>query len=210
MPSRDALPPEQIQHMKYLIAGLGNPGAEYANTRHNIGFLALDALARKAGVLFQSDRYAEVARLRHKGRILVLVKPQTYMNLSGKAVRYWLEKEDIPAENLLVVSDDLDLPQGSIRLRAKGSGGTHNGLNHIIEILGTTDFPRLRIGIGSGFPKGMQVDYVLGKWSATEEKTMLNVLEQTTAAILAFATMGINQAMNIVNKKPPALPENEQ
>jgi PTH1 family peptidyl-tRNA hydrolase len=196
--------------MKYLIAGLGNPGAEYANTRHNIGFLALDALARKGGTVFQPDRYAEVARLRHKGRILILIKPQTYMNLSGKAVRYWLDKEGISPENMLVVSDDLDLPQGSIRLRAKGSGGSHNGLNHIIEILDTIDFPRLRIGIGADFPKGMQVDYVLGKWTANEEKTMLSVLEQSTAGILAFVTMGINQAMNIVNKKPPALPENEQ
>lgn len=187
--------------MNYLIAGLGNPGAEYANTRHNAGFLVVDALAQKARALFATDRYADVARLRYRGKNLILIKPNTYMNLSGKAVRYWMEKENIPLENLMVVYDDLDLPLGTIRLRPKGSGGSHNGLNHIIEILQTENFPRLRIGIGSNFPRGMQVEYVLGRWTREEESVMLQVIPAAAEAILMWINIGLQRTMNHLNKK---------
>lgn len=197
--------------MKYLIAGLGNPGSEYANTRHNVGFLVVDALAQTSGVNFQSNRYADTATFRHRGRTLLLIKPTTYMNLSGKAVRYWLDKENIPRENLLVVADDLDLTPGSLRLRSKGSGGSHNGLNHIIEILGTPDFARLRIGIGSEFARGKQVDYVLGTWTPEEEKTMIPVIRDAAEAILMFVSQGVEKTMNHVNRKgPSASSGNEQ
>lgn len=187
--------------MNYLIAGLGNPGPEYANTRHNAGFLVADALAQKAKANFTTDRYADVAKLRYRGKNLIVIKPNTYMNLSGKAVRYWMEKENIPPENLMVVYDDLDLPIGAIRLRPKGSGGSHNGLNHIIEILQTENFPRLRIGIGNNFPKGMQVDYVLGRWTHEEEKIMLQVIPAAAEAVLMWINIGIQRTMNYVNKK---------
>lgn len=187
--------------MNYLIAGLGNPGPEYANTRHNAGFLVADALAQKAKATFTTDRYADVAKLRYRGKNLIVIKPNTYMNLSGKAVRYWMDKENIPPENLMVVYDDLDLPIGTIRLRPKGSGGSHNGLNHIIEILQTENFPRLRIGIGNNFSKGMQVDYVLGRWTHEEEKIMLQVVPAAAEAVLMWINIGIQRTMNHVNKK---------
>ncbi|MDK2908640.1 MAG: peptidyl-tRNA hydrolase, family [Bacteroidales bacterium] len=187
--------------MNYLIAGLGNPGPEYANTRHNAGFLVADALAQKAKATFLTERYADVAKLRYRGKNLIVIKPNTYMNLSGKAVRYWMEKENIPLENLMVVYDDLDLPLGTIRLRPKGSGGTHNGLNHIIEILQTENFPRMRIGIGSNFPKGMQVDYVLGRWTREEEQVMLKVIPEAAEAVLMWINIGIQRTMNHINKK---------
>ncbi|MEJ5302605.1 MAG: aminoacyl-tRNA hydrolase [Bacteroidales bacterium] len=187
--------------MNYLIAGLGNPGPEYANTRHNAGFLVADALAQKAKATFITDRYADVAKLRYRGKNLIIIKPNTYMNLSGKAIRYWMEKENIPLENLMVVYDDLDLPLGTIRLRPKGSGGTHNGLNHIIEILQTENFPRMRIGIGSNFPKGMQVDYVLGRWTREEEQVMLKVIPEAAEAVLMWINIGIQRTMNHINKK---------
>ena len=151
--------------MKYLIVGLGNIGAEYAETRHNIGFKVADALAAEAGAVFATGRYGSVAEFRHKGRTFVLLKPSTYMNLSGKAVSYWLKAEKIPQENLLVVVDDIALPFGTIRIRAKGSDGGHNGLKSIAELLGNSDYARLRFGIGGDFPKGFQVDYVLGEWT---------------------------------------------
>ena len=191
--------------MKYLIVGLGNPGSEYANDRHNVGFLVMDALASKTNSRFSTERYADVATVKYRGHILVLIKPNTYMNLSGNAVRYWLEKEKISLQHLLIVLDDLDLPQGQIRLRAKGSGGSHNGLNHIIQVLDTEDFPRLRIGIGSDFPKGMQVDYVLGQWSKEEEKIMKPAILDAADAILTFVHLGIERAMNIVNTKKNSL-----
>jgi len=156
------------QKVKYLIAGLGNPGSEYADTRHNIGFVVADALAQELKTHFGISRHAYTAKARFKGRQLLLIKPTTYMNLSGKAVKYWMDKENIPLENLLVVYDDIDLDTGVLRLRAKGSGGTHNGINHIIETLGRNDFARLRIGIGKDFAKGFQVDYVLGRWTKKE------------------------------------------
>ncbi|HNY01116.1 MAG TPA: aminoacyl-tRNA hydrolase [Bacteroidales bacterium] len=187
--------------MKFLIAGLGNIGDEYADTRHNIGFIAADALAANLKGTFSSDRYASMARLSLKGRTLVTIKPTTYMNLSGKAIRYWLQKEEIPVENLLVIVDDLALPLGALRLKTKGSDGGHNGLISIIEILGTTDFSRLRIGIGNDFAKGYQIDYVLGRWSEEETKTLIPRIETTVELIKSFALTGAERTMNYFNKK---------
>ncbi len=152
--------------MKYLIVGLGNIGTDYHHTRHNIGFDVADAFAAKHGALFRSDRLADVAEIKWKGRILVVIKPTTYMNLSGKAVKYWMDKEKIPAENMLVIVDELALPLEVIRLRPGGSDAGHNGLKSIQETIGTNQYPRLRFGIGNDFPKGRQVDYVLGRWTA--------------------------------------------
>ena len=151
--------------MKYLIVGLGNIGPEYQNTRHNIGFKVLDAFAKASNTVFEDMRYGAVATVKLKGRTLILLKPNTYMNLSGKAVSYWMQKEKIELSNLFVVVDDLALPFGTIRLRGKGSDGGHNGLKSINQLLGTQDYTRLRFGIGNEFPKGKQVDYVLGGWT---------------------------------------------
>jgi len=187
--------------LKFLVAGLGNIGAEYANTRHNIGFVVLDALAASHNVSYTPERYASVAHARFKGKSLVMIKPSTYMNLSGKAVRYWLMTEKIPLENLLVVMDDLDLEPGALRLKPSGSGGSHNGLNHIIEILGTSEFPRLRFGIGSDFAKGYQVEYVLGQWSRTEEELLKPRVLQAVEMINSFVSVGIDRTMSTYNKK---------
>jgi PTH1 family peptidyl-tRNA hydrolase len=172
--------------MKYLIAGLGNIGDEYANTRHNIGFIVLDAFTRLSGVSFQSGRYADIARLRVKNKTLVLIKPTTYMNLSGKAIRYWLDAEKIPLENLLVVLDDIALPPGQLRLRMKGGPGGHNGLISIIETLETEEFARLRFGIGNDFAKGFQTEYVLGKWTKAEEEQLVPKVEEAVDLIKSF------------------------
>lgn len=185
--------------MKYLIACLGNIGAEYTGTRHNIGFDVADLLAADGKVFFTTDRYASVATVRFKGRQLVVIKPSTYMNLSGNAVRYWLNKEGIEKENLLVVYDDKDLPTGAIRMRGKGSGGSHNGINHIIEQLGSDAFPRLRVGIGNEFARGRQVDFVLGRWSPEELQFLEPRLKLVTDAVKAFCTIGIARAMNEYN-----------
>jgi len=187
--------------MKYLIAGLGNIGDEYANTRHNIGFIVLDALAQELKTSFTIQRHANQAEARLKGRQLVLVKPTTYMNLSGKAVKYWLDKENIPIENFLVVVDDLDLDTGVLRLRPKGSGGTHNGMNHIIETLGHNDFARLRVGIGKDFAKGFQIDYVLGKWTKAEEKIMMEKIPLAVEMIKSFILAGTQTTMNQYNNR---------
>ena len=187
--------------MKFLIAGLGNIGAEYENTRHNIGFVALDALARDAKESFTTQRLAAVAEMKIKGRTLMLIKPTTFMNLSGKAVKYWLDKEKIPMENLLVVTDDLDLELGALRLKPRGSGGSHNGMNHIIETFGISEFARLRIGIGSDFARGFQVDYVLGRWSKQEEKILLPRIDQAVEMIKGFVLQGIDRTMSDFNKK---------
>ncbi len=187
--------------MKYLIAGLGNIGAEYAETRHNIGFKVLDALAGASNTLFTTGRYGDVATLRHKGHSLLLLKPSTYMNLSGKAVRYWMEAEHIDLENLLVISDDIALPFGTLRLRAKGSAGGHNGLKNIAELLGTEDFARMRFGIGGNFPRGHQVDYVLGEWTEEERTALPERLKLFGDAVLSFATIGLARTMNEYNKK---------
>ncbi|MCD4790547.1 MAG: aminoacyl-tRNA hydrolase [Bacteroidales bacterium] len=187
--------------MKYLIAGLGNIGAEYANTRHNIGFVIADALALNGKVSFSPGRYADVTKMKYKARTFVIIKPSTFMNLSGKAVKYWLNKENIPPERLLVIIDDVALPTGTLRLKAKGGDGGHNGLISIIEHLETTEFPRLRIGIGSDFAQGYQVDYVLGKWTKAEEEIMIPKVKSAVEIIKGFATIGIERTMNVFNKK---------
>jgi peptidyl-tRNA hydrolase, PTH1 family len=187
--------------MKFLIAGLGNIGPEYANTRHNIGFLTADALAKRSAVFFAPSRYADKAELKYKGRTFVVIKPNTYMNLSGKAINYWLQQEKIAIENLLVITDDLALPFGTIRLRAKGSDGGHNGLKSINETLTTDNYARLRFGIGNGFSKGKQVDYVLGEWGEEEKKTLSERINIACDAAFAFALTGINRAMSDFNRK---------
>ncbi|MGN7721166.1 aminoacyl-tRNA hydrolase [Chitinophaga sp. 22620] len=185
--------------MKYLIVGLGNIGTDYHHTRHNIGFDVADAFAAKHGALFRSDRLADVAEIKWKGRILVVIKPTTYMNLSGKAVKYWMDKEKIPAENVLVIVDELALPLEVIRLRPGGSDAGHNGLKSIQETIGTNQYPRLRFGIGNDFPKGRQVDYVLGRWTAKEEPVVQQKIDKCTEVIESFASIGLQRSMNNYN-----------
>lgn len=185
---------------KFLIVGLGNAENKYTGTRHNIGFEVVSHFAETMGATFRSDRYAYIAEVKFKGRTLILAMPTTYMNLSGKAVRYWLDAESIPVENLLVISDDIDIPPGALRLRMKGGGGSHNGLNHIIEILGHSNYPRLRFGIGKNYPQGYQVEYVLGKFEKREwEEAILPSIVKSGEVIKAFATVGIQRAMNLCN-----------
>lgn len=186
--------------MKYLIVGLGNIGDEYANTRHNIGFIVLDALVQEAGKNFEPSRYASMASLKHRGKSLVLIKPSTYMNLSGKAVRYWMEKERITVENMLVIADDIALPLGQLRMKKKGGDGGHNGLASIIETLGTQEFPRLRVGIGNDFARGYQSDYVLGKWSAAETGLMVPRVKLAAEMVKSFVAAGIDKTMTAYNK----------
>lgn len=186
--------------MKYLIAGLGNIGAEYAQTRHNIGFMILDALASASNIHFQADRYADRAELRFAGRTLVLIKPTTYMNLSGKAVRYWLNQEKLTPEQLLVITDDIALPVGKIRIRQKGSDGGQNGLKNITELLQTDAYPRMRFGIGNDFPKGKQVEHVLGKFSLNDSILVDERIAVAIEAIKSFATRGVENTMNQFNK----------
>lgn len=187
--------------MKYLIVGLGNPGPEYADTRHNIGFQVLDALAGASSSVFGPARYGDKAEFKHKGRTFVMVKPATFMNLSGKAVRYWMEQENIPAERVLVITDDLALPFGAIRIKPRGGAGGHNGLTSIIELLGTEEFPRLRFGIGNDFPRGRQSEYVLGPWTEVERKTLPDRIDLATKAVLQFGLLGVDSAMNNFNKR---------
>ena len=187
--------------MKYLIVGLGNIGAEYADTRHNAGFDVLDALAGASNISFAAARYGAVAELKYKGRTLVLLKPSTYMNLSGKAVRYWMEAEKIAPENLLVISDDIALPFGTLRMRTKGSSGGHNGLKNISELLGREDYARIRFGIGGNFARGQQIDYVLGTWTDEERKLLPERLKVFGDAVLSFAAIGAERTMNLFNKK---------
>jgi peptidyl-tRNA hydrolase, PTH1 family len=187
--------------MKYLIVGLGNIGDEYADTRHNIGFMAADALAANFKKSFEVARLASVARMLLKGRTLVVIKPTTFMNLSGKAVRYWMQKEDIPRENILIIVDDLALPLGALRLKAKGSDGGHNGLISINETIETTEYSRLRIGIGNDFAKGQQVDFVLGRWSAEETKILVPRIDITVELVKSFALIGTERTMNFFNKR---------
>ena len=187
--------------MKYLIACLGNVGAEYAQTRHNIGFLVLDALAKASNAFFEPMRYGDITTIKHKGRSFILLKPSTYMNLSGKAVAYWLNKEKIALENLLVVTDDIALPIGTLRLRKKGGDGGHNGLFSIVDLLGTQEFARLRFGIGGDFPKGSQVQYVLGEWTPEEQEILPERCKAASEIILSIGTIGIDRTMNLYNKK---------
>ena len=185
--------------MKYLIAGLGNIGDEYANTRHNIGFIVADALALDGKGKFEPGRYADVTKLKFKGRTLVVIKPSTYMNLSGKSVRYWMKEENIPIERTLVVVDDVALPLGTLRLRRGGGDGGHNGLTSIIEYLGTGDFPRLRIGLGDDYARGYQSDFVLGKWTRAEEEIMIPRVKKAVEVVKSFVTVGLDRTMNLYN-----------
>lgn len=187
--------------MKYLIFGLGNIGIEYQNTRHNIGFKVLDAISLASNVFFTQERYAYRADLKYKGKTIILIKPTTYMNLSGKAVNYWLKNENIPIENSLTVVDDLAIPFGTIRIKAKGSAGGHNGLTNIIETLGHNNFARLRFGIGDEFKKGHQIDYVLSQWSKDEQIVLPLRIETMVEAIKSFATIGLERTMNFYNGK---------
>ncbi|MFC4815705.1 MULTISPECIES: aminoacyl-tRNA hydrolase [unclassified Flavobacterium] len=186
---------------KFLIVGLGNIGAEYANTRHNIGFKVLDFLAKKEALDFQTVKLGALAEYKVKGRTLFLLKPNTYMNLSGKAVQYWMEKEKIAKENILVITDDLNLPFGTIRIKPKGSDGGHNGLKSIQQLLNSADYPRFRFGISDDFKKGKQVDYVLGEWDEEEKTKLTERLEVSTQVIESFALAGLGNTMNTFNGK---------
>lgn len=195
---------------KFLIVGLGNIGEEYSFTRHNVGFEIADAFAlsfvkeeekKSPARLFSSDKLAMVSTTRFKGKPLVIIKPATYMNLSGKAVNYWRQAENIPVENMLIVTDDLALPFGTLRIKKKGSDGGHNGLTDIIATLGTNEFPRLRFGIGSEFSKGKQVDYVLGKWNADEQKLLPERIDKAIEMIKSFIAIGIDRTMSDFNNK---------
>jgi PTH1 family peptidyl-tRNA hydrolase len=187
--------------MKYLIVGLGNIGDEYRDTRHNIGFKMLDAFAEASNIAFEDKRYGFVAHCRVKNAEIVLLKPSTYMNLSGNAVRYWLQQEKIPVENMLVLVDDLNLPFGSIRMRKQGSNGGHNGLGNIQQVLGTQNYARLRFGIGNEFTKGRQVNFVLGQWTEEEEKTLPDRLKVVCNIIPSFCLQGMDRTMNLYNGK---------
>ena len=186
---------------KFLIVGLGNIGAEYVNTRHNIGFKVVDFLARKEGLNFETVKLGALAEYKFKGRTFLLLKPNTYMNLSGKAVQYWMEKEKIPLENILIITDDLNLSFGTIRIRKKGSDGGHNGLKSIQATLNTTDYTRFRFGISDEFKKGKQVDYVLGEWDDTEKTALPERLELASEIIKSFGTAGIENTMTTFNGK---------
>ncbi len=185
--------------MKYLIIGLGNIGPEYELTRHNIGFLTLDRLADKAGVTWKSDRLVFKSEVKHKGRTLHLIKPTTYMNLSGKAVNYWMKELGISKENILVIVDDVAIPFGKLRMRVKGSAAGHNGLKNIEELTGGQDYPRLRMGIGDNFPKGRQVDFVLGRFTTSEFDELPMMMDKAIDMIFAFCTIGIAQTMTQFN-----------
>ena len=186
---------------KFLIVGLGNVGVKYDDTRHNIGFSILDKLAEKEKVIFETKKLGDIARFKYKGRTFILLKPNTFMNLSGKAVNYWLRIEKIPLENILVVTDDLNLDFGMIRIKAKGSAGGHNGLSHINEQLQTQNYARLRFGVGSDFKRGGQVDYVLSEWSEEQKQELEVRIEKSTQAIKSFALAGINNTMSEFNGK---------
>jgi peptidyl-tRNA hydrolase, PTH1 family len=187
--------------VKYLIAGLGNIGAEYANTRHNVGFAILDALAGASNVVFKPSRYGDTCEFRYKSGIFILLKPSTYMNLSGNAVRYWLNKHELEPGNLLVLVDDLALPFGKIRVRKNGSDGGHNGLKHINEVLGHQEYARLRFGIGAEQKTFNQIDYVLGEWSHEEQKELPALIKKAADAVISFGMIGIDRTMTQFNAK---------
>ena len=187
--------------MKYLIIGLGNIGSEYDHTRHNIGFDVVDRLAKDFNEKFTTERLASICKIKHKGRTFVLIKPTTYMNLSGRAVKYWMDTEKIQMDKVLVITDDLALELGTLRMRKKGSPGSHNGLENIIQVLGRSDFARLRIGIGNDFARGRQADYVLSTWKASEEALIEEKIALAADMVLAFGTIGVDRAMNQFNNK---------
>ena len=187
--------------MKYLIIGLGNKGEEYTETRHNIGFKVADKIAEAIDTNFKTANFGWLAEGKYKGRKVFVLKPDTYMNLSGNAVKFWMQKENIPLENIMIVTDDLALPFGSLRMRKKGSDAGHNGLKNIQEVLQTQEYARLKFGISSEFDKGKQVDYVLGKWSEEEQEKLPERIEMFSKAALSFVFAGINNAMNTYNGK---------
>jgi PTH1 family peptidyl-tRNA hydrolase len=191
----------KLDMKKFLIVGLGNIGAEYVNTRHNIGFKVVDHFAKKENISFQTSKLGDLAEFKIKGRTLLLLKPNTYMNLSGKAVKFWMEKENIEKENILIITDDLNLSFGTIRIKAKGSDGGHNGLKSIQSLLNTTEYPRFRFGISDEFKKGRQVDYVLGEWNEDEKAKLSERLDKSVEVIQSFALAGLANTMNEFNGK---------
>ena len=206
----DYMKPEVHEHQqnnikkvsnKFLIVGLGNIGAEYVNTRHNIGFKIVDFLAKKEGITFETVKLGALAEYKLKGRTIFLLKPNTFMNLSGKAVKYWMDKENIPLENILIIADDLNLSFGAIRIRVKGSDGGHNGLKSIHAVLNTTDYARFRFGISDEFKKGKQIDYVLGEWDEEEKTKLPERLELASEIIKSFGTAGLENTMTAFNGK---------
>lgn len=186
----------------FLVAGLGNIGSEYASTRHNVGFMILDAWAKASNVVFRTDRYGSIAEVSFKGRWFVLLKPSTYMNLSGKAVRYWMNELNLPLGNLVVISDDLNLPFGTIRMRGNGSSGGHNGLENISQCLESSEWTRIRVGIGNDFSRGGQVDYVLGDLSPEEMSQMDGIASRVIQGIKDYSTVGLQRAMSSLNTRP--------
>lgn len=198
-------PPKQVEKIdpmkKFLIVGLGNIGSEYINTRHNIGFKVVDFFANQEEISFRTEKLGAITEYKIKGRTIILLKPNTYMNLSGKAVKYWMEKENIAKENVLIITDDLNLAFGTIRIKTKGSDGGHNGLKSIQQLLNTTEYPRYRFGISDEFKKGRQVDYVLGEWTDVEKESLKERLKLSSEIIKSFALAGLNETMNIYNGK---------
>lgn len=186
--------------MKYLIIGLGNPGEDYELTRHNIGFMVLDELAKANEVSFEPARHADKTEIKHRGRTIHLIKPTTFMNLSGKAFNYWMQELKVPVDNILVLVDDVALPLGKLRLRGKGSNGGHNGLKDIEAVLGSSKYPRLRFGIGDDYPKGGQIDYVLGEFTESELEELKEPIQKAQEMILNFSTIGLNMTMNQFNE----------
>ena len=200
-PNQSIVKEENKDVVKYLITGLGNIGVDYENTRHNIGFKVADALVESLGASYKSERYGAVAACKHKGRIYIVLKPSTYMNLSGQAIRYWMNKEKIEVQNTLVILDDLNLDFGTIRIKGKGGAGGHNGLKSIEQDLGTGDYPRMRVGIGNNFSKGHQVDFVLGEWGTYENEQMPKILKHCVGACKTFGFLGLEKTMSEFNKK---------
>lgn len=189
------------QMKKFLIVGLGNIGSDYVGTRHNIGFQIVDALASDQEVNFETEKLGDVASFRYKGRTFIMLKPSTYMNLSGKAIKYWMTKEKVPLENVLVITDDVNIDFGAIRIKTKGSAGGHNGLKDTEAKLGTQKYARFRFGVGGNYPKGRQVDFVLGKWNKEEESQLIERIPLATKAVLSFGTAGVSNTMNTYNGK---------
>ena len=187
--------------MKYLIIGLGNPGVEYKNTRHNVGFKVLDVLVSKSDTSFTTSRYADIAKIKYKGRRLILLKPNTFMNLSGKAINYWMYKLKIEINNILIISDDIALPFGELRIRKKGSDGGHNGLKNINTVLGQSDYARLRFGIDNDFLKGKQSEYVLDNWTSEQMALLEEKIDKAVIIVKSYCTIGIDQTMNNLNGK---------
>lgn len=192
---------EEEPMKKFLIVGLGNIGEKYAKTRHNIGFQILDELAKEQDAKFETEKLGDIASFRFKGRTFILLKPSTYMNLSGKALKYWMTKEKVSIENVLVVTDDVNIDFGSIRIKSKGSAGGHNGMKDIEAKLGSQKYPRFRFGVGGNYPKGRQVDFVLGEWNKEEQSQLIERIPTSVKAILSFGTDGINNTMNNYNGK---------